>query len=88
MRKVDHVLLSRPDAIGDMVLTLPMAGALKAALPGVRITVLGRNYTRAVVGCCDTVGSTVGSSVGALVGALVGGLVGTAVGTGFLATSA
>ena len=55
MRKVDHVLLSRPDAIGDMVLTLPMAGALKAALPGVRITVLGRNYTRAVVGCCEHV---------------------------------
>lgn len=52
MRKVDHVLISRPDAIGDMVLTLPLAGALKAAHPGIRITVLGRNYTRAIVGCC------------------------------------
>ena len=41
-------LISRPDAIGDVVLTLPMAGRLKQLFPGCRVLLLGRNYTRAV----------------------------------------
>ena len=50
--KFEHILISRPDAIGDVVLTLPLAGMLKKHLPGVRISFLGRNYTRDVVACC------------------------------------
>ncbi len=51
-----HILLSRTDRIGDVMLTLPLAGALKALLPGpVRITFLGASYTRAVVACCQHV---------------------------------
>ncbi|MCR5888543.1 glycosyltransferase family 9 protein [Hymenobacter sp. J193] len=41
-------LISRTDAIGDLVLTLPMAGWLKQQFPGCRVVVLGRNYTREV----------------------------------------
>lgn len=50
-----HVVISRTDGIGDAVLTLPVAGALKKLLPGVRITFLGRAYTRAVTDACSHV---------------------------------
>ena len=44
-----HILLSRTDSIGDVVLTLPLAGLLKKKYPGCRISFLGRNYTRPVI---------------------------------------
>ncbi|MCY7351549.1 MAG: glycosyltransferase family 9 protein [Cytophagaceae bacterium] len=51
-----HILLSRTDRIGDVMLTLPLAGALKTRLPHpVRITFLGASYTRDVVACCQYV---------------------------------
>lgn len=43
------VILSRTDSIGDVVLTLPMAGYLKKFFPKCKIIFLGRNYTRDVV---------------------------------------
>jgi len=43
-----HILISRTDSIGDVVLTLPLAGWLKQHYPGVRITFLGAAYTRQV----------------------------------------
>lgn len=48
-----HFVLSRPDSIGDVVLTLPMAGVLKAAFPGCRVSLLGRNYTRPLALACE-----------------------------------
>lgn len=45
----DSIILSRTDSIGDVVLTLPMAGLIKQYLPNVRIIFLGRNYTKDVV---------------------------------------
>ncbi len=39
----------RTDRIGDVVLTLPMAGALKTAFPASRVTFLVREYTRPLV---------------------------------------
>jgi ADP-heptose:LPS heptosyltransferase len=53
-----HILLSRTDNIGDLVLTLPLAGWLKQRLPGVRISVVCRAYAAPVVRRCafvDTV---------------------------------
>ncbi len=47
-----HIILSRPDSIGDVMLTLPMAGLLKERVPGVRITLLCRRYTAPVVERC------------------------------------
>ena len=44
-----HIILSRTDSIGDVVLTLPMAGILKQKYPAVKITFAGRSYTEAVV---------------------------------------
>lgn len=48
-------LLSRTDSIGDVILTLPMAGILKRLYPGCRVMFLGRSYTRPVVEACTMV---------------------------------
>ena len=50
--KTSTIILSRTDAIGDAVLTLPMAGVLRSLYPGCRILFLGRSYTEAVVAAC------------------------------------
>jgi len=42
-------IISRTDAIGDVVLTLPVAGVLKELFPGCRVLFLGRSYTEEVV---------------------------------------
>ncbi len=44
-----RILISRTDAIGDVILTLPMAGVLKKEMPDVEIVFLGRNYTKAII---------------------------------------
>lgn len=49
------IMLSRTDSIGDVVLTLPMAGYLKKQFPKCRIVFLGRNYTRDVVALSEHV---------------------------------
>jgi heptosyltransferase-3 len=43
------VLLSRTDGIGDVVLTLPLAGLFKRERPGWRAEFLGQRYTRPVI---------------------------------------
>jgi len=48
-----RIILSRTDSIGDVVLTLPMAGVLKQSFPGCTILFLGRNYTRPVIEACE-----------------------------------
>ena len=45
-------LISRTDAIGDVVLTLPLCGWIKEVCPGARVLFLGRTYTAPVVACC------------------------------------
>ncbi|MEE4259945.1 MAG: glycosyltransferase family 9 protein [Bacteroidales bacterium] len=46
---MQKIILSRTDSIGDVILTLPMAGVLKEMLPGCRIIFLGRDYTRDII---------------------------------------
>lgn len=48
-------LVSRTDAIGDVVLTLPVAGWLKQHHPGCRVVLIGRAYTAAVAAACPWV---------------------------------
>ena len=48
-------LISRTDAIGDVVLTLPVAGWLKQRYPGCRVVLIGRAYTAAVAAACPWV---------------------------------
>jgi len=49
MKKPDRIIISRTDSIGDVVLTLPLAGAIKQWNPECTIIFLGRNYTKDVV---------------------------------------
>jgi heptosyltransferase-3 len=55
--KNQHILISRTDAIGDVVLTLPLCGYLKSLYPGVKISFLGRTYTHSVIDACTAVDS-------------------------------
>lgn len=57
MGNTNSFLLSRTDSIGDMILTLPMAGLLKKIHPGCKVIILGKNYTRSVVECAQHVDS-------------------------------
>lgn len=55
MKKHQRIILSRTDSIGDVVLTLPMAGALKRYLPECTVIFLGSNYTREIVSLSSNV---------------------------------
>ncbi len=55
MKTPRHILICRTDSIGDVVLTLPLAVALKKHFPQARITFLGQSYTRPVIACCESV---------------------------------
>jgi len=48
-------LVSRTDAIGDVVLTLPVCGVLKQQFPGCQVVLIGRGYTAAVAAACPWV---------------------------------
>jgi ADP-heptose:LPS heptosyltransferase len=48
-------LVSRTDAIGDVVLTLPVAGQLKQLFPDCRVVLIGRTYTAPVAAACPWV---------------------------------
>lgn len=48
-------LVSRTDAIGDVVLTLPVCGMLKRLFPGCQVVLIGRGYTAAVAAACPWV---------------------------------
>ncbi len=43
------IIISRTDSIGDVVLTLPLAGIIKQYFPSSKIIFLGRNYTKDVI---------------------------------------
>ncbi len=47
--------MSRTDSIGDVVLTLPMAGIIKKQFPGAQIIFLGRSYTKDIIGLSEHV---------------------------------
>jgi ADP-heptose:LPS heptosyltransferase len=50
-----RIIISRTDSIGDVVLTLPLCAWLKEKFPEVKLTFLGKNYTREVVNSFDCV---------------------------------
>lgn len=49
------IIISRTDSIGDVVLTLPIAGIIKKNIPGCKIIFLGRNYTKDVIALSEHV---------------------------------
>ncbi|MFM9004146.1 MAG: glycosyltransferase family 9 protein, partial [Flavobacteriales bacterium] len=51
MLEPKKILISRPDAIGDVCLTLPVCMALRAKFPNAQLVYLCRAYTKEVVAC-------------------------------------
>jgi len=49
----NRIIISRTDSIGDVVLTLPMAGQLKKIFPFCQVIFLGKSYTKDVVEASD-----------------------------------
>ena len=43
------IIISRTDKIGDVILTLPMAGVIKAHFPSAQIFFLGRKLVRPII---------------------------------------
>ncbi|MGV6860513.1 MAG: glycosyltransferase family 9 protein [Putridiphycobacter sp.] len=49
------IVISRTDSIGDVALTLPVAGILKEKFPDAHIVFLGNTYTKPIIECCTVV---------------------------------
>ena len=47
--QIKHIIISRTDSIGDVMLTLPLCGYLKSLYPQLKITFIGRSYTKPVI---------------------------------------
>jgi len=43
------ILLSRTDSIGDVILSIPVAGIIKEKYPDCRIVFLGKSYTKDII---------------------------------------
>ncbi len=52
INKVSRIIISRTDNIGDVVLTLPIAGLLKERFPNCKIAFLGKKYTLPIISQC------------------------------------
>jgi len=52
---VKRIIISRTDNLGDVILTLPMAGILKQEIPGCYILFLGKKYTKPLIDACEFV---------------------------------
>lgn len=52
---MNRIIISRVDKIGDVILTLPLAGYLKKIIPGCYIIFLGRKYTKPIIDACYNV---------------------------------
>lgn len=55
--KIKRIIISRTDAIGDVILTLPVCGLIKKYYPDTEIIFLGRTYTQPIINCCEHVTS-------------------------------
>jgi ADP-heptose:LPS heptosyltransferase len=56
--RLQKILISRTDAIGDVCLTLPVCVALKQQFPEAELVYLCRNYTAPVVACFEPIDDT------------------------------
>lgn len=50
-----HIIISRTDSIGDVVLTIPLAGILKTQFPNSHIIFLGSSYTKDLINFCKNI---------------------------------
>jgi len=57
MQHQPHFLLCRTDGLGDVVLSLPIAGWLRQKYPDCKITFAAAAYTLPLVACCQSIDS-------------------------------
>lgn len=57
MEDPKRIIISRTDSIGDVILTLPLAGILKKTFPDAKLFFLGGSYTEAVIKACGHIDS-------------------------------
>jgi len=55
IKNPEKIVISRTDSIGDVALTLPLAGILKEKFPKAKIIFLGNTYTKPIINCCTSV---------------------------------
>ena len=55
MMKIKKIIISRTDSIGDVILTLPVAGVLKKHHPEIKIYFLGKSYTKDIADASDNI---------------------------------
>jgi heptosyltransferase III len=55
MRADAHILISRTDSIGDVMVTLPLLAWIRSHFPRVKISFAGRSYTQSVIEACPGV---------------------------------
>lgn len=48
-KKLKKIIISRTDSIGDVILTLPLAGFIKSKWPDAEIFFIGKKYTQAII---------------------------------------
>lgn len=68
-----NIIISRTDSIGDVVLTLPVAGILKRNFPHLQIAFMGRSYTKPVIEACKYVDTFIEAEDFLKIEVLVGG---------------
>lgn len=49
------IVISRTDSIGDVALTLPLAGIIKEKFPDAKIIFLGNTYTKPIINCSSVI---------------------------------
>jgi len=52
---IQHIVINRIDAMGDVILTLPTCIYLKSISPGLTISFLARSYTEPIIKCCSAI---------------------------------
>ncbi len=52
---INKIIISRTDKIGDVILTLPVAGILREHYPKCEILFIGESYTQPIINACDHV---------------------------------
>jgi len=53
--KIKSIILSRTDSLGDVILSLPLAGAIKKHNPEIKVFFLGRTYSKSIIEISDFV---------------------------------
>ncbi len=56
---LSSIAISRTDAIGDVILTLPICGYLKSLNPDIKIDFIARNYTKAILNRSENIDTVI-----------------------------